>query len=100
LGGVKDLIEDPGSDQQSEDKALIGKADEHGKNEYVGQGLDELPVVHRAHPGNETQETGQDWMSVQASQVGFGGAGLSGKASRQAGFTVDHAPYGSNTGSA
>src|ERR1700733_8154367 len=69
LGGVKDLIEDPGSDQQTEDKALIGKADEHGKNEYVGQGLDELPVVHRAYPGNETQETGQDWVGMYAGQV-------------------------------
>jgi hypothetical protein len=60
LGGVKHLIEDPGGDQQSEDKAPIGKADEHGKNEYVGQRLDELPVVHGAYPGNETQKTSQD----------------------------------------
>ena len=74
LGGVKDLIEDPRGDQQAEDKALIGKADEHGKNEHVGQRLDELPVVHGAHAGNETQEAGQDGMGVQAGQVGFGGA--------------------------
>ena len=95
LGGVKDLVKDPGGDQQAEDKALVGEADEHREDEHVGQRLDELAVVHGAYPGNKAQQAGQHGMRMQAGQAGVGRRRrpCERQPGRQAGFAVDHASY-------
>ena len=76
LGGVKHLVEHPRGDQQTKDEAFVGQADEHGKDEHVGQRFHELAVIHGAHPRNETEQAGQQGMSMQGVHAGPGqGAG-------------------------
>ena len=57
MKGFKGLVQDPGPDEDPEDAVALGDGNQHYKDDYMDEGLEELAVVHGAHTRNEAQHS-------------------------------------------
>jgi hypothetical protein len=62
MESLERLVQNPGTDEDSKDRIVVGDRNQDSENDNVDQSFEELAVVHGADAGNKAQYRRSGWI--------------------------------------